>query len=111
MNIWSFVVPAICLLGFTAHTAINIVLDLSSGKTSAESSARNLSSMELPFVFQVSVSPAFNSTAMFASPYGQPFYYFKGTDNGTGRLVGWETKNSSDNGQVVKNVSGRLESI
>ena len=110
MNIWSFVVPAICLLGFTAHTVINIVLDLSSGKTSAESSARNLSSMELPFVFQVSVSPAFNSTAMFASPYGQPFYYFKGTDNGTGRLVGWATRNSSS-GQVIKNVSGIFQSI
>ena len=105
MSFLNLIIPAVCLLGFILHTSINIFTDMFSNQTRIESSVRKISDMDLPFYIQVAINPAFNKSRLAESPYGQSYYYFKGTEV-DGNPVGWEKR--SQNGKLDKNASGHF---
>ena len=103
MSFQNIVIPTVCLLGFILHTSINILTDMFSNQTRIESSVRNITDMDLPFYIQVAISPAFNTSRLTESAYGQSYFYFRGTEV-NGNPVGWEKR--SQKGKLDKNASG-----
>ena len=103
MKTHDIIIPIVCVLGFILHTSINIFTDMFSNQTRIERSVRNITNMELPFYIQVAVYPAFNMSRLTKSPYGQAYFYFRGTEV-NGKPVGWEERSKS--GKLEKNVSG-----
>ena len=110
MKLCDCFVPVFCLLGFSIHTLITILLDLNTRKTTTEFSEKSFSSMELPFLFEISVTPAFKPDKMREYGYGQPFYFFQGTNNHN-QFLGWSKDDSNKLSKSTKEIFEDITTI
>ena len=110
MRLMDFFLPLMCLIGFTAHCIVNIIMDMNTRRTTSIFSAKNFSSMETPFVIEISVSPAFRTDELREYGYGQALYYFTGIDP-HGNMLGWSEKDNKNFTKNAKDVFLELTTV